>query len=131
MVRALLRVRVEAFAIVAADAFSHDDLRSANGAPLTRLLADAARAALRPALDAEHRQVGHDAEKCAKRTEKPTIGVAHEHSRHEESTQPCQEHGGTAMKPEHPEGLDVRIDQRVAGDQEVADDTDQDAVLDP
>src|SRR5688572_5018956 len=35
------------------------------------------------------------------------------------------------MKTEHPERLDVRIDARIAGDEEVDDDAAEDGVLDP
>src|SRR5262245_55211844 len=111
MVRALLRVRVKALAIVAAHALGHDDLRAANGASLTRLLADAARTAFGPALDPEYRQVRHDSEECPQRTEEPAVGVAYEDRCDEQRPEHCQEHWRTEMKPEHPEGLDVRIDE--------------------
>src|SRR5882762_8700608 len=50
--RAFLLVEVEPLAVVAAHAFALDDLRSANRPPLARLLANLARLALGPALDA-------------------------------------------------------------------------------
>ena len=50
-------VHVEAFAIVASDAFARDDFRAANRSPLTGFFADLARVAFGPALDPKNRQI--------------------------------------------------------------------------
>ena len=55
-VHALLLVRVDTLAVVAAHALGPHDLRPADGAPLAGALADLAALALRPALDAEERR---------------------------------------------------------------------------
>src|SRR4029453_13703318 len=77
----LLLVRVKALAVIAAHTLGDEDLRPLDRAPLARLLTDLARVALRPALDAEDRQVRDHAERGAKRAEEPAIEVPHEHAR--------------------------------------------------
>ena len=56
-VRALVLVHVEAFAIVASDAFARDDFRPTNRSPLTGFFADLARVAFGPAFDPKDRQI--------------------------------------------------------------------------
>ena len=62
-VRALLLVRIQPLAVVAADALGHQDLRPLNRAPLAGLLAQPAGAALGPPLDLEDGEVRDDAER--------------------------------------------------------------------
>src|ERR1051326_8502057 len=82
--RALLRVRAETTRGDARPAFTLDAHRSANRAPLARLLADLARVALGPSLDLEHRRIRDDAEERADGTQEAAVEIAHEHRRDEQ-----------------------------------------------
>src|SRR5262245_26504199 len=75
-VRAFLLIHVEPLAVVAPHALSLDDFRTSNRAPFARLLADLARLAFGPALDAEDGEVRDDAECRADRAEEAAIEVA-------------------------------------------------------
>ena len=82
--RAFLLIHVEALAVIAADAFAGDDLRTANRAPLAFLLADFAIVAFTPALDSEDREVRKQTEKRSDGAEKPAVQIANEHRRDEQ-----------------------------------------------
>jgi radical SAM superfamily enzyme YgiQ (UPF0313 family) len=122
---------VQPLAVVAADALRQHDLRAADRAPLAGLLADAAGVALGPALDAEHGQLRQHAEKRADGAQEPAVRVPHEDAGEQQGREPDPERRRATVKAEHPEGFDVRVDQRVARDQEVGDDGREDAELDP
>src|SRR4051812_16284436 len=119
MVRTLLRVLIEPLTVVAAHALGEHDLRPPNGTPLAGLLADPAGLAFRPALDAEDRQLRQDPQKRAERTQKPAVEIPDEDGCDEQRCQHRPEQRRFAVYPEQPERLDVRIDQRIARDDEV------------
>ena len=128
--RALLHVGVEPLAVVAADALGHVDPRPLDGAPLARLLADLARVAFLPPLDAEDRRLRQDPQERAHRAEEPAVEVAHEHRGHEQHGE-RDPHRGRAAPGEHPERLDPAVGGDVRRRQEVEQDRHEEAVLDP
>ena len=85
--RALLRIRVEPFAIVASHALAGDDLRTPDSSPFTGLLADLARIALGPPLDSEDRQVGKQTQERTNRAKKTAVQISHKNRRNEQHSQ--------------------------------------------
>src|SRR5262245_20622942 len=129
--RALLLIEVKSLAVVAADALALHDLRPANRAPLAGLLADLARSALAPSLDAEDGERRQDAQRRPDRAEEPAVQVADEHGRNQQHAE-ADPHAGGAEQPEHPERLSVADRRRdVLRDQVVDHHGRKDAVLDP
>ena len=94
--RALRLVGIEPLAIIAAHALRKDDARSSNGAPLARLLTDAARRTLVPSLDAENGELRDQTERGAKRAQKPTVSVTDEDRKNQQRRQHRPEHGRLA-----------------------------------
>ena len=127
MVRALLGVLIESLAVVASDALGQHDLRTANGAPLTGLLADLARVALGPPLDTKDRERRQNPQSGAERTEEPAVQIPHEHRCDQQHGESCPEHG-RSVHAEQPERLHVRVDQRISRGDEVDEDAAKDAV---
>src|ERR1044072_4364289 len=128
-VRAALLVVVEDLAVVAAHAFGEHDLALADRPPLAGLLAKPALAAFRPALDLEHGGQRYEPERSTERAEKPTVEVAHEHSRNEQHAH-ADPQRNRPLAAEEPEGLDVPVEQVVVGREEVAHGGEQHHVLD-
>src|SRR4029079_5560781 len=129
-VHARFFVGVDPLAIVTAHALRLDDLRALNGAPLAGALADLARLAFGPSLDWQQGgDLRNDAEHGADRTEKPAIEVAH-HQRREEEHREHRPQQRIGRPGEHPERLDVAVDAGLLGRDVVADDRDEQSVLD-
>src|SRR5687768_3062128 len=127
--RALLLIHVEALAVVAAHAFRHDDFRPFDRTPLTRLLAQLARVAFRPALDAENREFGEEPQGRTERTQEATVQISDEHRRDEQHAERRPHHGGF-VAGKHPERLDVSINRHVARREKINYDAGEDPVLD-
>src|SRR5216117_2845499 len=86
---------IEALAIVAANAFGRHNYRSANSAPLARLLADLTGVAFRPALDPKDGQVREQPEKCANGAKEAAVKIPDENRRCKQYAQPKPQAGGS------------------------------------
>src|ERR1051326_5847609 len=131
-VRALLLIEIEPLAVVAPHALAPDDSRSLDRAPLARLLADPARVAFAPSLDAEdRRRLREDAERGADGTQKPAVEIPDEDRRRQQHAE-ADPHRRRAEAGEHPERFGVlhRPGEILRRDV-VDDDRDEQSILDP